>query len=465
MSALPRLLGTLLASVLTMSGCVPDDTVIELTEAQRAAVRKEILSEAPTPQHPLGAVFGDAVELIGLDLDPPKPVPGQRFTVTWYWRCLQEQETDYMVFVHFDSESGGQRFHLDHHPVRGLHPIKHWKKGEIVRDIQKDRLDGDFPVGPATFWVGVYHQDARLPLKAGVPSDGNNRAQALKLQVVRAANAPPKRARGAARDLPRLTAYRAASPVNVDGRLDDPAWRAAAWTPAFGRPDGKPGPAPPKTEAAFLWDDEQLYVAFRSADDDVWTSLRRDDQDLWTQEVVELFIDADGDGKTYVELQVNPANALFDAYFPTYRSDLTEARRWSSRARHAVAVDGTLDDRSDQDRGWTVEIALPLDAIPSVPHVPPKAGDEWRVNMFRMDSPASGGQRAAAWSPPRVPDFHAVKRFGVLHFGGGFGPSAGVAAPPAPTAPSAPPKPGPTPSGGPAPGAPPETAPGPSGGM
>ncbi len=270
--------------------------------------------------------------------------------------------------------------------------------------------------------MGVYHQDARLPLKAGVPSDGGNRARALKVQVTRSSKAPPARVRRVPADVPRLDAYRALKPITLDGRLDEQSWRSAVWTKPFGRPDGKAGAAPVRTEAALLWDDKHLYVAFRCQDEDVWTSLREDDGDLWTQEAVELYVDADGDGKTYVELQVNPANALFDAYFPTYRSDLKEARRWSSRARHAVAVDGTLDNRDDRDRGWTVEIALPFDAVPSVPHVPPKPRDEWRINMFRMEAPRRGGQQAAAWSAPKVPDFHALKRFGVLRFLAGFAP-------------------------------------------
>ncbi|MBM4321766.1 MAG: hypothetical protein FJ125_17970, partial [Deltaproteobacteria bacterium] len=150
---IPISLPLLLFTVLVAQGCVPDDVHIELTEAQRAKVAQELLPAPPRPKLPLDAVFGKKLELLGLDLEPTTLEPGGPFTLTWYWRSLQETDTDYMVFVHLDSDQGRKRMNLDHHPVRGLHPILHWKKGQIIRDVQKDRLDEDFPVGPATLWV------------------------------------------------------------------------------------------------------------------------------------------------------------------------------------------------------------------------------------------------------------------------------------------------------------------------
>jgi hypothetical protein len=167
-----------------------------------------------------------------------------------------------------------------------------------------------------------------------------------------------------------------------------------------------------------LWDDKNLYVAFDMEDKDVWSTLDKRDDKLWTQEAVEIFIDADGDGKTYVELQANPRGALFDSYLPNYRQNQND---WNSDTKVAVKVNGTLDVRTDTDKGWTAEFAIPLEAArgkePTMKNVPPKVGTEWRVNFFRMDSPAGRPQQASGWSPPMVNDFHALDRFGVLAFG------------------------------------------------
>ncbi|HEY0854642.1 MAG TPA: hypothetical protein VGD86_07425, partial [Devosia sp.] len=56
-----------------------------------------------------------------------------------------------------------------------------------------------------------------------------------------------------------LTAYRAAEPLSIDGRLDKPSWQRAQRSPRFvdlitGRPTIH------DTRAAVLWDDDYLYV-------------------------------------------------------------------------------------------------------------------------------------------------------------------------------------------------------------
>ena len=97
-------------------------------------------------------------------------------------------------------------------------------------------------------------------------------------------------------------------------------------------------------------------------------------------------------------------------------------------------INGTINKRDDQDKGWSVEIALPLaDANgmdkPGV-KVPPAVGDMWKINMFRLDAPKDKGQAAVAWSAPLVGDFHKLDRFGELVFGDEKGevPPKGVAA-------------------------------------
>src|SRR5439155_13455923 len=99
-----------------------------------------------------------------------------------------------------------------------------------------------------------------------------------------------------------------------------------------------------------------------------------------------------------------------------YRSDLPTALRWASGMRSAVAIQGTLNDSRDTDRGWTAELAIPIARLTAVPH-PPKLGDRWRFNLYRIDT----HNRAHVWdgaalSPPLRGDFHALDRFATLEF-------------------------------------------------
>jgi len=382
------------------AGCERSRPIV-LTPEQERTVRQHVLAERPKPAFAVNADYGGRIRLLGYDLAPQPLKPGKRFTLTWYWECLAKVDRDWMVFVHLDAGTGRSRQNLDHHPVKGLYHPQRWQPGEIIRDVQTSRLPADFAGGDARLWVGFWQAEDRLEVSNDVKTDGNDRVLAGRPKVE--AKPPPAP--------PKLAVPAAQQPIVTDGRLDEADWARAARTGPLGSPSGKGKPSR-KTEARLLWDSTHLYVAFECEDDDAWSTLEKRDADLWEQEVVELFVDADGDGKTYAELQVSPADVLFDAAFERHRSDLAKARLWDSGALHGVVVDGTLNERGDTDKSWTVELAVPWAKLPSVPAVPPSAGTTLRLNLFRLDRAKDGRQDAAAWSPPVRPDFHALDRFG-----------------------------------------------------
>jgi hypothetical protein len=208
--------------------------------------------------------------------------------------------------------------------------------------------------------------------------------------------------------------HRAGGPIEIDGVMAESAWDRAEKAGPFVRSlDGKPASA--ATEARLLWDDEQLYVAFLAADPNVSGAFFADDEKLYTSNVVEIFLNPSGDGSRYDEIELAPTNALFDASFsggPRQGMDLS----WSSHARHAVGVDGTLNDSRDVDRGWTAELAIPFAALTAMPRSRPRPGDRWRFNLYRLrQGPGQPGE-GQAWSPPMRGDFHALDRFATLRF-------------------------------------------------
>src|SRR5204863_11209 len=111
------------------------------------------------------------------------------------------------------------------------------------------------------------------------------------------------------------------------------------------------GAVPQKTEAKLLWDKKFLYVGIENEDSDVWAKLDKRDDKLWTQEADEIMIDADGNGRTYIELQVAPNGNLFDTYLPERRKyeDTIDPKMkpfsWNSKTVAKVRVDGTLNKR------------------------------------------------------------------------------------------------------------------------
>jgi hypothetical protein len=220
---------------------------------------------------------------------------------------------------------------------------------------------------------------------------------------------------------PKLT-----QPPTIDGKLDDAAWRGVPWTQRFvGTMTGARSSL--GTRAKLAWDDQHLYIAFENPDRDILATMTERDARLWQEEAVEVMIDADGNRRSYIELQVAPNGNVLDIYLPQYRQyedSLDPARKpfdWNSRMRAAVHVRGTLNDPKDRDEGWTVEIALPFADVQGLAaeplYLPPRVGDVFRVNLFRIDRSSDGRGDACGWSAPLVGDFHALDRFGYLLFG------------------------------------------------
>ena len=82
-------------------------------------------------------------------------------------------------------------------------------------------------------------------------------------------------------------------------------------------------------------------------------------------------------------------------------------------------MQGTLNDASDRDRSWTVEMAIPWACLGVAAPAP---GDLWRANFLRNDMPEgheSDPERvgdARAWTPSWDAHFMEPKHWGRIHF-------------------------------------------------
>jgi hypothetical protein len=165
-------------------------------------------------------------------------------------------------------------------------------------------------------------------------------------------------------------------------------------------------PRLPTTVAAY-YDDEALTVLFSMRDDEVVATLLEHDAPLWREDVVEVFLAPEALTR-YFEIEVNPLGTTFDA-----RIDSPNGSRATMVA----------------DLGWTAEGLLPairrsgerVDTLLRIPFAslapPPRRGEEWRANFFRIDR-GRGGDEYSAWQPTleSPPNFHVPAAFGRLLF-------------------------------------------------
>ncbi|MBI3666694.1 MAG: carbohydrate-binding family 9-like protein [Acidobacteria bacterium] len=240
--------------------------------------------------------------------------------------------------------------------------------------------------------------------------------------------------------------YRVAKAVDhiqIDGKLDEFSWAIAQHVGPFTLIHD-PGRKPEyPTEAAIVWDNENLYVSFACRDPEPWGRMRRRDDHLWEEEVVEVFLDPNGDGKNYAELEVSPHNVVVDLLIPRPGAGSEEAIKWDiTDLRTAVGRYAA---------GWTAEIAIPWRSLAAAGIVTaPKPGARWRVGLYRITRPGGPGKadqiaalvadqksasvprkgeieqklrqlqsddEYAAWSPTRPErGFHDPERFGIVEF-------------------------------------------------
>ena len=251
------------------------------------------------------------------------------------------------------------------------------------------------------------------------------------------------------------TAYRIDEPISIDGHLDEPAWQQAPRSPRFSDMiSGARGLH--DTRATVLWDRTHLYVGYWIEEPDVQADLTERDSFIFRNNDVELFI---AGRDAYYEFEINALGTIYEVFFiwdaeydkvdygqePTLRKDHPQAKEFNGVGlkthprgmrtgfwgydlpglQWAVHVDGTLNDSTDRDRGWTVELALPwagmswLAAADGRP-LPPRDGDVLRIDFSRFnqyrEAPPQEDSGAWFWSPHGTRDSHIPELFPIVHF-------------------------------------------------
>lgn len=222
----------------------------------------------------------------------------------------------------------------------------------------------------------------------------------------------------------------ARTPVAIDGKLDDPAWRDAPWTDDFVDIENAITPRF-RTRVKMLWDDKTFFIAAELSEPHVWGTLTKHDSVIFQDNDFEVFIDPDGDNHEYGEIEVNALNTEWDLLLKKpYRDGGPALNDWEIPGlKTAVHVDGKINDPSGEDERWTVELAIPWESLAKLTSraVPPRDGDQWRVNFSRVEwahEIVAGAYRTIpnrrednwVWSPQGAIDMHRPERWGYVQF-------------------------------------------------
>jgi hypothetical protein len=196
--------------------------------------------------------------------------------------------------------------------------------------------------------------------------------------------------------------------LSIDGNYDKADWSGIDEVSLVNTMTGSQPRLNTKVKAA--WNDEFLYVAFSCEDDSINATMTEYNDEIYKEEVIEVFIDDDCDLKTYIEIEVNPLNTLlhYEAHNNLKGNVLLYARK--EKKVFNVVLHG------EDQKKWSAEIAIPMTEFTAAANIPPKPGDRWLVNFYRIKRPPNGEDEFTAWSPTVVRRYHTPQKFGQLIF-------------------------------------------------
>lgn len=250
--------------------------------------------------------------------------------------------------------------------------------------------------------------------------------------------------------------------LEIDGNIEKEIWKNATWSKRF--VDIATGDAGMyNTQTAILWNDAHLYIVFVVEEPFVEAKLTERDSIIFLENDLELFIDG---GDCYYELEINAANTIYevffiwkDAYtkgskfdipaFDVHQSqaytfggdyDRTGATFWKGThprgirwaftnfdmegLQTAVKIDGTLNDNSDIDKGWSLEIAIPWNSLHLLANgrsIPPQNGEVWNLFLGRFQKLMVSGKEvqphpAMALNSHGIYDTHLPEKWSKVVF-------------------------------------------------
>lgn len=166
-----------------------------------------------------------------------------------------------------------------------------------------------------------------------------------------------------------------------------------------------------------LWSDDGLYLRYECQDRHISAVTTETNGPVWVDSCVEFFV-APNPKKplNYYNFEMNCVGAFLMGTHCDWGEGYADRSR-DLGIQVATTVPGPTKDESPQDNGWTLVARIPWAHFEKdAPHLPPKPGDVWRANFYRL-----GGKtdpQCACWAPIDYfkPQFHLPQFFGQIVF-------------------------------------------------
>jgi len=172
-----------------------------------------------------------------------------------------------------------------------------------------------------------------------------------------------------------------------------------------------------KTEVRAVWCDDGLYLRYDCEDKFISAKATRTNDAVWQDSCVEFFVAPNSTKPlNYYNFEMNCVGTFLMGTHCDWAEGYMD-RSLDIGIEVATTVPGTTKDESPDDDGWRLVARIPWAHFEAdAPHLPPRPGDVWRANFYRI-----GGRtepQCTTWSPIKhpKPQFHLPQFFGEIVF-------------------------------------------------
>ncbi len=182
--------------------------------------------------------------------------------------------------------------------------------------------------------------------------------------------------------------HKTTAAITIDGKAKESDWENVEPTSNFIDIEGVKIPNQ-QTNVKMLWDDNFLYIYAKLHEKHIWGDIKKRDEVIFYNNDFEVFISPSNDTHNYGEIEINALGTVWDLVLnKPYNVGGKPKNNWNlNKLKSAVFIKGTLNNSKDEDKFWSVEMAIPLSAFAELKNKPkrkPKAGEQWRVNFSRV---------------------------------------------------------------------------------
>ena len=213
-------------------------------------------------------------------------------------------------------------------------------------------------------------------------------------------------------------------PMVINGKMDEVSWSKteARTLDYFYRVD-KPTDQQ-KSTFRMLWGKEKFYVFFEMEDQYITARETKRDGQPYLDDCAEIFfITAPDSLDTHFGYELNLNKAVNDfIFFNDYvKGKDVVYKTFNPDFEVEITYDGTINDNSDIDKGWTMEMAIPYSNFGELGKVVAiEPGNKWAFLAIRQDRNDAEGDRRSTSTIFPIYDIsknvHQANRFGLMEF-------------------------------------------------